>query len=148
MSDIRKLKSLKPYLSSSFDTARSWLKVDNYWFFIITESESSILEIHAIEGDSHRWGRWYCGRLRGLAHDSISSYVSGSDGVVANLAEGEYSVLWLEVEPNAGQLKVCATGSEATCWLDLLDDGLSVEVELQVWAVLVNNIYGSRGWLA
>lgn len=52
--------------------------------------------------------------------------------MVADLAEGEDTILWLEVEPGAGELKVGAAGGEATGWLDLLDYGLSIEVELQV----------------
>ena len=52
--------------------------------------------------------------------------------MVANLAEGEDSILGLEVEPRAGKLKVGAARGEATGWLNLLDDGLSVEIEFQV----------------
>ena len=66
--------------------------------------------------------------------------------MVTNLAEWHDSILWLEVKPGAGELKVCATGGKARGWLNLLHDGLTVEVEFQVRAVGVDDIHSSGSW--
>lgn len=71
MGDIRELKSLQPYLRSSFDAAGPWLKVDNHRLLIVTECKSSVLEIYSVKRDSY-WRRSASGRrLRGLADYSV-----------------------------------------------------------------------------
>jgi len=148
VSDVRELGTLQPDFSSSFNTSRSWLKINDDWLLIVAEGESSVLEINSIERNSN-W--WWCSSVRwswSLADDPVWSDVLCSDSVVTNLAEWQDAILWLEIKPSSCELQVCSTWGKTTWWLNLLHNWLSVEVEFKVWAILIHNINVTSGWHA
>jgi hypothetical protein len=130
--DVRELGALEPDFSSTFDASRPWLDVRNYGLLVVAESEASVHPILTVQRDREwLWRHGSLGRRR-EALDSRRLDELAFDDVVSDLAEWENTILRHLVEPSTGQVYDGASAGQATDWLNLLDEGLSVEVELIV----------------